>query len=325
MSHQPPSGEAFEGVIGKTIAESKPWWPPARFKAGAPDVVMVVLDDTGFAHLGCYGSTIETLQHRRPGGRRAQVHRLSHHGALLAHSRLLAHRPQSPCRGHAGDLELRYRLSQHARGAAALGRHPARGPAARTATPPSRPANGTWPPMAECSAAGPFTNWPLQKGFDRYYGFLQGETDQFFPELTSDNHFVDPPAGPEEGYHVSEDLVDRSAGMIGDLASLVPERPFFLYLAFGAMHLAAPDAGGLSQKYRGRFDAGWDVAREAWFARQKAMGVVPAATRLAPPNPGVKPWSELSADERKFAARLQEAFAFAMRSTASADTSRSAG
>ena len=163
--------------------------------------------------------------------------------------------------------------------------------------------------MSECSAAGPYHNWPLQKGFDRYYGFLQGETDQFYPELTHDNHFIDTPARFEGGYHVSEDIVDKTCGFIRDLTSLVPERPFFLYLAFGAMHSPHQAPQAYLDKYRGKFDAGWDVAREEWFARQKAMGIIPPDTRLAPHNPGVRPWSELSVNEQKFAARLQEAFA----------------
>ena len=108
---------------------------------------------------------------------------------------------------------------------------------------------------------------------------------------------------------MSEDIVDRSTGMIRDTKSLVPERPFFLYLAFGAMHSPHQAPRSYLEKYRGRFDAGWDVAREEWFARQKAFGIVPTDTRLAPHNPGVKPWAELSDKERMFAARLQEAFA----------------
>ncbi len=97
-------------------------------------------------------------------------------------------------------------------------------------------AAGKWhmAPMQECSTAGPHTNWPLQKRFDRFYGFLQAETDQFHPELTSDNGPFDPPVGPEDAYHVSEDIVDKVTGWIGDLHSIRPDRPFFLYLAFGA-------------------------------------------------------------------------------------------
>jgi len=172
-------------------------------------------------------------------------------------------------------------------------------------------AAGKWHlcPMAEATASGPFRNWPLQKGFDRFYGFLQGETDQFYPELSKDNHFIDPPRTPEEGYHVSEDLVDQSIAWLRDQVSLTPEKPFFLYLAFGATHAPHQSPKAYRDKYRGRFNAGWDAARESWFARQKALGIIPADTELAPHNPGVKPWAELSDKEQLFAARLQEAFA----------------
>jgi arylsulfatase len=308
MTRTPPSGEAFEGVIGATIPESTPWWPAPAFRAGAPNVVMVVLDDTGFAHLGCYGSTIETpnIDALAAGGLRFTGF---HTTALCS--------PTRAC--------LLTGRNHHAVGMRAISNFDTGFPNMRGALPRSAAtlaeivrdhgyatfAAGKWhlAPMAECTAAGPFTNWPLQKGFDRYYGFLQGETDQFFPELTCDNHFVDPPKGPADGYHVSEDLVDRSSAMIRDLVSLAPERPFCLYLAFGAMHSPHQAPKARLEKYRGRFDAGWDVTREAWFERQKALGVIPPATRLAPRNPGVRPWSELSLNEQRFAARLQEAFA----------------
>ncbi|MEY3258937.1 MAG: Arylsulfatase, partial [Actinomycetota bacterium] len=164
-------------------------------------------------------------------------------------------------------------------------------------------------PMEECTAAGPHTNWPLQKGFDRFYGFLNGETDQFYPELTRDNQHILPPRSPEEGYHLTEDLIDQSTTWIRDLRSVRPDRPFFLYLAFGAQHAPhhAPDS--YLAKWRGAFDEGWDVHRERVFARQKEMGIIPNDTTLAMRNPGVRPWDELTANEKLFACRLQEAFA----------------
>ena len=308
MTRKPPSGEEFHGVIGRTFAESKPWWPAAKFKENSPNVVLIVLDDTGFSHLGCYGSTINTpnIDALAAGGLRFT----SFHTTALC----------SPTRA----CVLTGR-NHHAVGMRALSNFDTGFPNMRGALPRSAAtiaeilrdngygtfAAGKWhlAPMSECSAAGPYRNWPLQKGFDRYYGFLQGETDQFFPELTSDNHFVDAPAGPKDGYHLSDDLVDRSTGMIRDLVSLVPERPFFLYLAFGAMHSPHQAPQSYLDKYRGKFDAGWDVVREEWFARQKAMGVIPPETKLAPRNLGVRPWAELSVNEQRFAARLQEAFA----------------
>lgn len=303
-----PSGEPFGGVIGRTIAESRPWWPDPGLKPGAPDVVMVVLDDTGFSHLGCYGSTLATphMDALAAGGLKFTGF---HTTALCS--------PTRAC--------LLTGRNHHAVGMRAISNFDTGFPNMRGSIPKSAAtlaeilrhngyatfAAGKWhlAPMAECTAAGPFENWPLQKGFDRYYGFLQGETDQFHPELCADNHFIDPPQTAEEGYHVSEDIVDQSTAMIRDVTSLAPERPFFLYLAFGAMHSPHQAPAAYLEKWRGKFDAGWDEARASWFARQQALGVVPTGTQLAPRNPGVKPWDELTENEQKFAARLQEAFA----------------
>ena len=306
MSRSHPAEPDFEGVIGCTIGESKPSWGAAPSAAGRPNVVMVVLDDTGFAHLGCYGSTLATPNIDRLAGEGLRYTGF-HTTALCSSSRacLLTGRNH-----HAAGIRAISNMDTgypNMRGAVS--------PLAATLAEILRDAGygtfaaGKWhlAPMAECTAVGPFANWPLRKGFDGFYGFLQGETDQFHPELTHDNHFVGRPPGAN--YHVSEDIVDKSMAWVRDRVSLTPERPFFLYLAFGAMHAPHQAPRAYLDKWRGAFDDGWDVAREAWFARQKAMGIVPEGARLAPRNPGVKPWSELSHDEQQFAARLQEAFA----------------
>ena len=299
----------FGGTIGRTIADSQPWWPePPAPPAASPNVVLIVLDDTGFAHLGCFGSTIETphMDRLAAGGLRYTGF---HTTAVCSPTRacLLTGRNhhavgmRSVSNFDTGFPHMRGAITPRAATVAQLLR--TNGYATWAA--------GKWhlAPMRDCSAAGPHDNWPLQKGFDRFYGFLQGETDQFHPELTEDNHHIDPPARPEDGYHVSEDLVDHSIGWVRDLTSVRPDRPFFLYLAFGATHAPHQSPQSYRDKYRGRFDEGWDVARERWFARQQEMGIVPPGTTLAPRNPGVRAWTELSDNERTFATRLQEAFA----------------
>ena len=170
---------------------------------------------------------------------------------------------------------------------------------------------GKWhlTPMERASAAGPYDQWPLQRGFDRYYGFLDGETDQFHPELTYDNHWIEPPRTVEEGYHLSEDLVDKAIEFIHDAKSIRPDRPFFTYLAFGATHAPHQSPPEFLAKYRGRFDEGWDVIRERWFANQQAMGLLPEGTELAPRNPGVEAWDDLPENQQRLAIRLQEAYA----------------
>jgi arylsulfatase A-like enzyme len=146
---------------------------------------------------------------------------------------------------------------------------------------------GKWrlAPIVECSAAGPHDNWPLlQRGFDPFYGFMQGETNQFHPELTVDNHHIDPPATPANGYHVSEDLVDCSVAMINDLNAVLPERPFLLWLAFGATHSPHQAPKEYLQRWCGWFNDSWDLACNAVFVRQKEMGVVPPNAWLADRN-----------------------------------------
>jgi arylsulfatase len=155
--------------------------------------------------------------------------------------------------------------------------------------------------------SGPFHQWPTGRGFDRWYGFLWGEDDQWAPELWHDQHRVDPPADPD--YHLSEDLVDRARQYIADHLTADPERPFFTYLAFGACHAPHQAPRSYIEKYRGRFDHGWDVERARVLQRQKELGVVPANTELAPRNPGVQAWDELPVDEQRLYARMQETFA----------------
>jgi len=301
--------ERFQGRIGRTVAESEAWFDePPHPGEGAPDVVVVLLDDTGFAQLGCYGSDIETptidslaaagLQFTNfhvtplcsPTRAALLTGRAPHAVGMRAVSNFRTGFPNQL--GHISNHAATVAEVLHDAGYATF-------------------CVGKWhlAPMEQCSAAGPFDQWPLARGFDRFYGFLEGETDQFHPELVADNHPVEPPGRPEDGYHLSEDLVDQALRMVSDSVGVRPDRPFFCYLAFGATHAPHQAPPAFLDKYRGRFDEGWDVVRERWFARQVERGIVPAGTRLSPRNPGVEPWDELPEDHRRLAARLQEAFA----------------
>lgn len=298
----------FAGTIGRTHAESIPAWPALPVGLNGPNVITIVLDDMGFAHPSCFGSLLHT-----PTMDRLAVNGVRYTGfhttALCSPSRacLLTGRNHHAVgmRGvsnwNTGFPNMRGGITPKAATMAEVLR--SQGYATF--------AVGKWhlAPMEECSAAGPHHNWPLQKGFDRFYGFMQGETDQFYPELTRDNQHILPPRTPEQGYHLSEDLVDQSTNWIRDLVSIRPDRPFFLYLAFGAQHAPhhAPDE--YLHKWRGKFNDGWDVHRQRWFQRQIELGIVPPDTTLSPRNPGVKPWVELTRNEQLFACRLQEAFA----------------
>jgi arylsulfatase len=303
------SHERFDGVIARTESESTPWWPtPPHPGEDAPNVVVILLDDTGFSHLGCYGSDLATpnIDRLAAGGLR---YTNFHVTPLCSPTRasLLTGRNhhtvgmRSISNFDSGYPHMRGHITNHAATVAEVLRDEGY----------ATFAVGKWHlcAMDNASAAGPYDQWPCQRGFDRFYGFLEGETDQFHPELVYDNHSVEPPGTPEDGYHLSEDLVDHAIHFIHDTVSIRPDRPFFTYLAFGAMHAPHQAPATYLEKYRGRFDDGWDAARDRWFARQQDMGLLPSGTQLAPRNPGVEPWDSLPENHRRLAARLQEAFA----------------
>jgi arylsulfatase len=303
------SYEPFEGTIGRTHAESTPWWPtPPHPGEDAPNVIVVLLDDTGFAQLSCFGSELETpnMDRLAAGGLRFTNFHVTplcspSRAALLTGRNHHEVGMRSISNFSSGYPHMRGHVSNHSATVAEVLRDEGY----------ATFAVGKWHlcPMEDASAAGPYDQWPLQRGFDRYYGFLDGETDQFHPTLTYDNHHVDPPRTVDEGYHLTEDLIDRAIGFIHDSKSVRPDRPFFLYCALGAMHAPHQAPPEYLERWRGRFDEGWDVARERWFARQLEMGIVPEGTQLADRNPGVEPWDELPENHQRLAARMQEAFA----------------
>jgi arylsulfatase len=301
--------ERFDGVIGRTLGESTPWWPDAPHPGpGAPNVVLVLLDDLGFGQLGCYGSTIETpnIDRLAAGGLRYTNFHVTPvcsptRAALLTGRNHHEVGMRSVSNFNTGFPNMRGHVTNHAATVAEVLRDEGY----------TTFAIGKWHlcQMENASAAGPYDQWPCQRGFDRFYGFLDGETDHFHPELVYDNHAVEPPATPEEGYHLSEDLVDHAISFVHDTKSIRPDRPFLLYFAFGATHAPHQAPAEYLEKYRGRFDHGWDEVRAEWFARQQELGLLPQGTQLAPRNPGVEPWDSLPENHRLLAARLQEAFA----------------
>lgn len=301
--------QQFEGTIAREVSDSTPWWPePNVPPPGTPSIVVILLDDTGFAHLNCFGSLIDTPNFDRLAARGLRYNNF-HTTALCSPSRacLLTGRNHHSVGMRAvsnfdtGFPNMRGRIAHSAATISELLQENGW----------STFCVGKWhlAPMREASAAGPYDDWPLRRGFDRFYGFMQGETDHFHPELYADNHLVDAPGRPEDGYHLSEDLVDQAIGMVRNQLSLVPERPFFLYLPFGATHAPHQAPDDYLAKYRGAFDEGWDVWRDRIHTRQLEMGIIPEGTELAPRNPGVRPWDELDETEQAFACRLQEAFA----------------
>jgi arylsulfatase A-like enzyme len=299
----------FQGIIGDDWRESTPWWPPLPMPpAGAPNVLLVVLDDVGFGQLGCYGSDIETptIDDLAAGGVRLTNF---HTTALCSPTRACLLTGRNHHRnglGRVADLAIGFPgyngdipkengfLSEILR---------ANGYATY--------AVGKWhlSPDDQTNMAAPRDSWPLARGFDRWYGFHGGETHQFVPALYHDNHSVSPPRSVEEGYHLSADLADRAIGQLADLRAVDEDRPFFLYFATGACHSPHHAPRAWIEHYRGRFDQGWDDWREEIFARQLAAGFFPEGTEMAPRPHWVPAWEDLPDRERQVAARFMECFA----------------
>ena len=295
-------------AIGRTIAESTPWHPPRPRPAGAPNVVVVMLDDVGFAQLGPFGSDIATPALDSLAAEGLRFNRF-HATAICSPSRaamLTGRNHHAVGMGFLVDLPTGFpgysaRIPRSAATVARVLRDEGW----------STMAVGKWhlTPRNDRSAAGPFDTWPLGLGFERYYGFLHGDANQWTPSLVRDNTPIEPPASPEDGYHLTTDLADQALSMIRDQKNAAPEKPFFLYFAPGTAHAPHQVPPEWSAPYAGMFDDGWEASRDRAFQRQLDSGVVPAGTELPERPPWVPAWDELPADHRRLFARFQEVFA----------------
>ena len=322
--------KSFGGVVNVDIRDSVPDWSPfqpPKAPEGAPNVVYIVLDDVGFSAMACYGGPVETPNIDRvvaAGLRYTQWHTT----ALCSPTRscLLTGR-------------------NHTRNSMACITEAAVGfPNASGSIPPEngmlaeilseRGWNtymvGKWHlcPEAEVNVAATRRNWPVGRGFERFYGFLGAETNQWYPDLVYDNHPVDQPRTPEQGYHFTEDITDKALEFIKDAKVIAPDKPFFLYYAPGAAHAPHHAPKDWIEKFAGRFDIGYEAIREQTLARQIELGIVPPDTELPPINPIgtpqtrsgpdgksfppmdiTRPWDSLSADEQRLFARMAEVYA----------------
>lgn len=291
------------------MSEAEPAFIPyPRPEPGAPNVLVVVLDDVGFGQLGCFGSPVETPHIDRLAQEGLRYNRF-HVTSICSSTRaaLLSGRNHHAV-GMGATMETPMGLPGYSgripKSAALLPRILRDGGYSTMAL-------GKWHlcPQGEYSQSGPMDRWPLGLGFQRFYGFLGAETSQWDPPLVQDNTFIDPPKTPGEGYHLSEDLADHAIRMILDQQQATPGKPFFCYVATGAAHAPHQAPPSWIARYRGRFDEGWEAVRQAIFERQLAEGVVPQGTLLTERPPWVQPWNELSPDERRLFARYMEVFA----------------
>ena len=301
----------FRGTIGTTYKDSTPdAIPSIAAPDGAPNVLLVLLDDQGYGQSSTFGGLIPTptLDRLAAGGLR---YTRFHVTALCSPTRaaLLTGRNH-----HAVGVGVITNLATDFPGytgsipkSAALVSEVLRENGYATA------AFGKWHliPEKEDTPAGPYDHWPTHQGFDYFYGFLNGETNQWYPELTLGTQPVEmiAPPGRRADYTLNEDLADKAIDWIRAEKSLAPDKPFFIYYAPGASHapLQAPKAW--IDKFKGQFDMGWDRYREIVFERQKKLGVIPPDTKLTPRPAAIPAWDSLSADQKEVARRLMEVYA----------------
>ena len=294
-------------TIGRTFKDSvPPKLQVAKAPAGAPNVVVVLLDDVGFGAAGTFGGLIPTPTLDMLAQQGLRYNRF-HTTAMCSPTRaalLTGRNPHAVGWGVVSELSTSYDgyagkiprsaatiaeiLRQHGYGTSAWGKWHN---------------TGIW----ESSAIGPFDHWPTGEGFEKFYGFLGGATDQYEPELFDNTTPVQPPQKP--GYTLNEDLANRAIAWMQQQKSVAPDKPFFVYFAPGGAHSPLQAPKPWLDRFKGKFDQGWDKVREEIFARQKQLGVIPADSVLTP-RPGELPsWNSQSADQKKVAARLMETYA----------------
>jgi arylsulfatase len=302
-----PAGAAteFKGKIAKRYADSEEWWPePTRPPEGAPNVIIFLLDDTGFGQIGSFGGLTET----------PNIDALAANGLRYNNFHTTALCSPSRASLMAGRNPHSIGLGSHALTAMGF-------PGYNAMVPPTAKsvanyleeqgyvnyALGKWDhtPLYEVSQVGPFDRWPSGEGFQHAYTFMSADVHQFVPVMWNDHT----PEPYHKTKHLDADLADRAIDWITGHKSIQPDLPFMMLWASGSMHSPhhAPDA--YLKKWRGRFDQGWDVAREQIMAKQKEQGVVPADTKLSERIPEIPAWDSLNAEEKKLYARQMEAFA----------------
>ncbi len=317
----------FRGVINVDVTQSVPDWDPYTqpiAPEGTPNVLYIVLDDVGYSAMGPYGGLIET----------PNIDRIAERGLTYTsfHTTALCS-PTRSClmTGRNHTTNGMATITEAASGFPSSNGHIPFECATIAEVLGERGWNtymvGKWHLTAEdeMNMASRKSQWPVGRGFERFYGFLGAETNQWYPDLVYDNHPVEQPRSPEEGYHLTEDLTDKALEFIRDAKAVAPDKPFFLYYCPGACHAPHHAPKQWIEKYRGKFDMGYEAYREQVYERQKRMGVITDKAELSPINPyidatsadgkgwpeldTVRPWDSLSDDEKRLFGRMAEVYA----------------
>jgi arylsulfatase A-like enzyme len=320
-------GDRFEGVVNIDIKDSTPDWGPFTqpiAPPGAPNILYVVLDDVGFSAMEPYGGLIETPNIKRIADRGTTFTEF-HTTALCSPTRSCLLTGRNHTTNGMGCITEATSGFPNANG------HIPFECANLAEVLVERGWNtyhvGKWHLCAEdeMNLASSKRQWPLGRGFERYYGFLGGETNQWYPDLVYDNHPVAAPSLPEDGYHLTVDLTDKAIEFVNDAKAIAPDKPFFLYYCPGAAHAPHHAPQEWIDRYKGVFDMGYEAYREGVLERQKALGIIESSTELSPIDPyadttshdgkpwsetdRVRPWASLSADEQRLFCHMAEVFA----------------
>src|SRR4051812_2952023 len=320
-------GKTFKGKINVDIKDSVPDWEPyaqAMAPDGAPSILYVVLDDVGFSAMESYGGLIETPNINRIADRGLKYTNF-HTTALCS--------PTRSCllTGRNHTTNSMACITEAASGFPNASGHIPGECAMLPEILGERGWNtyivGKWhlTPEDEMNMASTKKDWPLGRGFERFYGFLGAETNQWYPDIVYDNHPVEQPSSPEDGYHFSVDITDKAISFIRDAKAVAPDKPFFLYYALGAAHAPHHVPKEWADRYKGKFDMGYEAYREIVFQNQKKLGIIPDGAELSPINPYteltgpdgqgwgaldvVRPWDTLNDDEKHVFARMAEVYA----------------
>jgi arylsulfatase len=305
----PKPDSSFQGKIAVKREDAIPSWPEqAKAPAGAPNVVVILLDDVGYGAASVFGGPIQT----------PNLDKLAANG--LRYNRFHVNALCSPTRA-----SLLTGRNNHETGFGSIEELAAGYPGYNSVLPKSTvttaevlrengystAAFGKWhnTPLWEVNPTGPFDHWPTHLGFEYFYGFMAAASSQWEPRLYRDTTAVETPGKPEQGYHLTTDLTDDAIRWLHQHDAVVPDKPFYLYFATGATHEPHHVPQKWIDQYKGKFDQGWDKLREETFAREKKLGVIPADAELTPRPKELPAWDSLSADEKKLLAHQAEVYA----------------
>ncbi len=309
-SQLPKPDAGFKGEINTNILNSKPYWPPQpKAPAGAPNIVLIMTDDTGFAAGSPFGGPVNMPNYERLAKAGLKYNQF-HTTAVSSASRAALLTGRNHHMAHSGTImetSLGY-----------PGYDTLLGKDMATVAEMLRLSgyNTSWfgknhniPDFESNTTVGPLDRWPTSLGFERFYGFIGGESDQYSPYALYDGTLSVSPYVGNPKYNLNEDLADHAVQWIKEQKSIAPDKPFFVYYTPGATHAPHQVPKEWSDKYKGKFDQGWDKLREETLERQKKMGIVPKSTKLTPRPKEIPAWDSLTPDQKKVYARQMEVYA----------------